>query len=207
MAEPTRPADTWNARFAGEAYVFGTEPNAFLKAETHRLKRGDYVLAVADGEGRNGVHLASLDLRVHAVDASSEAIAKSRRLAAERGVTLEWEQADLTTWTWPQARYDAVAAIFIQFAPPPLRARLFEAMKSALKPGGLILLEGYRPEQVDYRTGGPPTRENMYDETILRRAFADFEIVSLRAYDAEIHEGAGHRGMSALIDLIAHKPA
>jgi cyclopropane fatty-acyl-phospholipid synthase-like methyltransferase len=196
----------WDQRYAIENYLFGTAPNAFLKAHAALLKAGDRVLAVADGEGRNGVWLAQQGLRVHAIDASSVAIAKAKRLAQERGVTPAFEVADLETWVWPVSQYDAVVAIFIQFAGPDLRARLFDNMKRALRPGGLLLLQGYRPEQIAYRTGGPPCAENMYDEALLRAAFNDLEILELRSYDTVLAEGTAHRGMSALIDLVARKP-
>jgi hypothetical protein len=98
-----------------------------------------------------------------------------------------------------------VVAIFIQFADPALRATIFQRMKDALKPGGLILLAGYRPEQLDYRTGGPSQLENLYTAPMLRDAFSDTTILHLAEYDDEINEGAGHSGMSALIDLVARK--
>ena len=99
-----------------------------------------------------------------------------------------------------------VAAIFIQFAGPDLRRTLFEGMKAALKPGGLLLLEGYRPEQLAFATGGPRIVENLYTEAMLQAAFSDMDIVELVSRDAVIEEGAGHSGMSALIDLVARKP-
>jgi cyclopropane fatty-acyl-phospholipid synthase-like methyltransferase len=153
------------------------------------------------------VWLAQQGLSVLSVDGSSVAQAKAARLAEARGVSLELQQVDLADWDWPQGRFDLVAAIFIQFAGPELRTQIFENMKRALKPGGLILLEGYRPEQIAYGTGGPRTPENLYTKAMLQEAFSDFEILELAAYDAAIEEGAGHSGTSALIDLVARKPA
>lgn len=196
----------WDERYGGEDYLFGREPNAFLKREAHRLGEGGSVLAVADGEGRNGVFLAGLGLNVHAVDASSVALEKSARLAREAGVEIELEQADLADWSWPQDAYDHVVAIFIQFADPAMRARLFEGMKRSVKPGGLVLLQGYRPEQVDLGTGGPPHRDHMYTRDLLLAAFGDFDILHLEEHDTTIHEGRGHSGLSALIDLVARRP-
>jgi len=196
----------WDERYRGEGYLFGREPNAFLKREAFRFAKGGEVLAVADGEGRNGVFLAGLGLKVHAIDASSVALEKSARLAREAGVEIELEQADLADWFWPQDAYDYVVAIFIQFADPAMRTRFFEAMKRALKPGGLLLLHGYRPEQVELGTGGPPQRENMYTRDLLISAFGDLEILHLEEHDATIHEGHGHSGPSALIDLVARRP-
>lgn len=202
-----QPQSAWDTRYAGDNYLFGQAPNVFLAAQAGRLKRGWSALAVGDGEGRNGVWLVEQGLEVLSIDASAVAQEKARRLASSRGVYLDLELADLSTWTFPQSRFDLIAAIFIQFAGPELRTRLFKDMRRALKPGGLLLLEGYRPEQLEYRTGGPPNAENLYTETMLREAFDDMEILELKSYDAAIEEGVAHKGMSALVDLVARAPA
>lgn len=196
---------TWDERYAGDTYLFGTAPNVFLVRNRDRLPAHGTVLAVADGEGRNGVWLAERGLDVLAVDGSEVALAKNRRLAAERGVAMHYEHADLATWGFGCERFDVIVAIFIQFADPDFRSRLFASMCTALRPGGLLLLEGYRPEQLAYGTGGPPEARNMYTEPMLREAFAGLQIEHLESYDDELHEGR-HEGMSALIDLVARKP-
>lgn len=198
-------AGVWDERYAGEAYHFGTEPNAFLATQRDLLRPGMRCLAVADGEGRNGVWLAEQGVAVHAVDSSPVALEKARKLAVQRGVSVEFELADLAQWDCGVARYDMVVGIFIQFAPPGLREAIFERLKQCLKPGGLLLLHGYTPRQLGYKTGGPSQIENLYTESLLRDAFADMEILQLKEYDAVIHEGTGHDGMSALIDLVARK--
>ena len=204
MAEPDQAA-FWDERYAADEYLFGTTPNAFLAREVHRLTPGSRVLAVADGEGRNSVFLAQHGHRVVATDVSERALDKARALAERRGVQVEYQQADLAEWEWPAEAFDAVVGIFIQFAGPQLRADIFDGIHRSLKPGGLLLLEGYREEQLGYGTGGPPNSENLYTEDGLRRAFSTWEIELLDAYDAEIEEGIGHSGKSALIDLIARK--
>lgn len=200
------PMSPWDVRYAGDDYLFGEAPNAFLSAQAARLPTGGAALALADGEGRNGVWMAEQGLKVLSIDSSSVAQHKARRLAASRGVDLHLELVDLEAWPLPEGRFDVIAAIFIQFAAPALRATLFEAIKHALKPGGLLLLEGYRPEQLEYRTGGPPIAENLYTEPMLRAAFDDLEILELVSRDEVIREGVAHSGMSALIDLVARKP-
>ena len=198
---------SWDERYqAAEGYLFGEAPNVFLAAQKSRLPASGSALAVADGDGRNGVWMAEQGLDVLAVDGSSVALDKSRNLAAARGVTMRHERVDLFAWDFGHERFDVIAAIFIQFANPEQRTRMFRAMQDALKPGGLLLLEGYRPEQLDYGTGGPPDAENMYTEPMLREAFDGLAIEHLESYDAELHEGR-HEGMSALIDLVARKPA
>lgn len=200
------PIERWSERYQSDDYLFGKEPNAFLARQQGRFTSGMQVLSVADGEGRNGVWLAAQGLDVLAVDAIPRAIEKARNLAVERGVTLRHECADLLEWHWGCERFDAIVAIFIQFADPEQRARLFAGMQQALKPGGLLLLEGYRVEQLAYGTGGPKDVANLYSADMLREAFAELEILELSEYDAHIEEGSGHQGMSALVDLVAHKP-
>lgn len=195
----------WDERYARSGFLFGEAPNAFLKRQLHLLAPGMSVLAVADGEGRNGVWLAEQGLQVHAVDASRVALEKSRQLAARRGVSMHWEEADLQTWTWPQAAYDVVVAIFTQFVGPEGRARQFAGMRQALKAGGLLIMQGYTPHQLEYGTGGPPHAENMYTAALLRAAFGDWDVLHLAEHDDVIEEGTGHNGMSALVDLVARK--
>lgn len=199
--------DRWNERFSSEDYLFGTTPNAFLSRQRHLLHAGQTALAIADGEGRNGVWLAEQGLDVLSIDFSPVALQKARDLAASRGVNLRTQQADLESWAWEPERFDVVAAIFIQFARPDLRAAIFQGIKRTLTPGGLLLLQGYRPEQLGYGTGGPPHAENMYTAAMLRAAFAGLEILHLEEHDSVISEGRGHHGMSALVDLVARKPS
>jgi len=209
MSQNTKPDETefdrWQQRFAAPGYLFGTAPNAFLQAQAHLLRPGQSALAIADGEGRNGVFLAKQGLDVLSVDFSPVGQAKARALAKARGVTLRVEQADMTAWTWAPAAFDVVAAIFIQFATPPQRSGIFAGIKRTLKPGGLLLMQGYGLKQLDYKTGGPPDVTRLYTRALLEQAFGDFSALDIREHDSVIAEGAGHGGMSALIDLVARK--
>ena len=209
VGSPERDCDMsmWDERYATSEYVFGKEPSRFLIAHEKWLKPGERALAVADGEGRNGVWMADKGLDVHAVDGSANALQQARALARERGVEATFEQVDLLAWDWPEAAYDVVAGIFIQFAGPEDREKVFSGMKRAVRPGGVILLHGYTPKQIEYGTGGPPFVENLYTAELLREAFSGFEILELDAYEAVINEGRGHAGKSALIDMVARRPA
>lgn len=197
----------WSSRYreVGEDYLFGTAPTRFMERHAHYLTSGNSALSVADGEGRNSVWLAEQGLKVLALDISPVGIEKARKLAAGRGVTVDFILGDVFNWTWPEAAFDYVVAVFIQFAAPSERARLFADMARALKPGGLLLLHGYTPQQVVYKTGGPPSPEHMYTVPLLRDAFAGWEFLELREYEEHLEEGLGHRGRSALIDLVARK--
>ena len=197
----------WNSRFAADEYVFGTAPNAFLASQKALLKSGQRALAVADGEGRNGVWLAQQGLDVLSVDFSPVGLAKAKALADQAGVALRTQCVDLATWSWDGGPFDVVVGIFIQFADPALRAVIFQRMKDVLKPGGLILLTGYGPKQLDYKTGGPSKLEHLYTAAMLRAEFSDMTILHLAEHDDVVDEGVGHSGMSALVDLVARKTA
>jgi len=162
-------------------------------------------LALADGEGRNGVFLAELGLDVLPRLGVGPEVEKARRLAEARAIKLRAECVDVFAWDWPEGAFDLVAAIFIQFASPLERERIFTGIKKTLKPGGLLLLEGYRPKQLEYKTGGPSRPENLYTRDLLQQAFADFSSLDIREHDSEIAEGTHHVGLSALIDLVGCK--
>ena len=197
----------WNQRYDRPDYLFGTEPAAFLAREGGRLAPGSKVLSVADGEGRNGVWLAGQGHKVTAFDSSDVALDKAWALAKVQGVSVDFRYADILGWVWTPEAFDAVVGIFIQFLSPAERAVVFEGMKRTLEPGGILLLHGYAPRQIEYATGGPKVRENMYSLDLLREAFAGLEVLRAEDYDALIEEGSGHSGKSGLIDFIARKPA
>jgi SAM-dependent methyltransferase len=210
MSEPTPPsfadpAGTWNRRFGDEGYLFGTAPNSWLREHAKIWRPGQRILSVADGEGRNSVWLAGLGLVVDAFDVAEVGVAKARRLATTQGVAVNFAVSDCDAFPWPQDTYDGVAAIFVQFADPAMRERLFANINRCLKPGGALVLQGYTPKQLDYKTGGPPHASHMYTQSLLRDAFADLELAELREYEAELAEGSGHRGRSALIGLVARR--
>ncbi len=197
--------ERWEKRFSVPDYVFGTEPNAFLKSQAQMLPKSGTALAVADGEGRNGVWLAERGLDVLSIDWSPAALGKAQALARRRGVALRTVETDVIRWHWPVEQFDVVAAIFIQFLTPDERRHVFAAMRNALKPGGLLLIEGYRPEQLNYKTGGPSQVENLYTRALLEAEFGGLSALEITEHDSMTSEGTGHVGMAALIDLVGRK--
>lgn len=200
-----QPADTWNQRYGQDGFLFGTAPNAWLREVAHRLPASGRVLCVADGEGRNSVWLAQQGHQVDAFDIAEVGVAKARRFAAEQGVEVNFSVADCDSFGWRAAAYDAVVAIFVQFADPAQRARLFARMAESLRPGGVLVLQGYTPQQLEYKTGGPGVLSHLYTEALLREAFASLDIEVLRCYDEVLSEGSAHRGLSALVGMVARR--
>jgi SAM-dependent methyltransferase len=204
--------EIWSARYrdAGDDYLFGVAPNHFLAHRAELLRDGRTALSVADGEGRNSVWLAEQGLDVTAVEISPIGVAKAKKLAMGRGVRVNFEVADIMAADWPPPdktdAFDWVVAIFIQFVGPADRVRQIAALKRAVRPGGRILLHGYTPRQIEYKTGGPSAVENLYTQELLRELFADWQIEELVEYEEDVDEGRGHKGRSALIGLVARKP-
>lgn len=124
-------------------------------------------------------------------------------MAQERNVEVRFSVAASDTFSWPTAYYDGVVAIFVQFAEPAMRGRMFDQIINALKPGGTLLLLGYTPKQLEYGTGGPAVDSHLYTPQLLREAFSALNIRVLHEFEADIQEGKGHSGKSALIGLVA----
>ncbi|MDQ0457476.1 class I SAM-dependent methyltransferase [Rhizobium paknamense] len=194
----------WNSRFDTDDYVFGEAPNAFLRTHAPAPNRGR-ALCVADGEGRNGLWLAEQGWQVVSLDFSAVAQRKAEGLAIRRGVSIELVHADVHAWQYPVAAYDLVVDIFSQFSSPDQRARKWAAMKTALRPGGHLVVQGYTPEQLRHRTGGPGDPAQLYTREMLLSAFGEFEILKIVEEEVILDEGSGHSGPSAVIGLVARK--
>ena len=200
------PGFNWDSRFDTPEYVFGREPSGFVPKVIGLLPKGARVLLIADGEGRNSVGLAKAGFDVVAMEASKVGQDKARALAAEQGVAVDFRLAKVEDWDWAENEFDAVVGIFIQFASPALRSEMHKGIARTLKPGGLVMLHGYGPKQIEYNTGGPRVLENLYTLELLRGDFPGWEELLAEAYDQEIAEGVGHVGMSALVVVIAKMP-
>ena len=194
----------WNSRFSAEGYLFGESPNAYLADMTSHLKPGK-TLSLADGEGRNSVWLAKQGLDTEAFDFSPVGVQKARQLADKHGVKVNYHCSDWESFDWAAHRYDNVVGVFFQFVDSASRSALFAKMDQTLKPGGVLLIQGYGKDQLLYKTGGPGELDHLYDEELLLSAFPNYTVLDLKTYTAEVHEGAGHKGMSALVGFVGQK--
>lgn len=198
----------WQGRYAdADGHLFGEAPNRYLEAMAAHLPARGRALAVADGDGRNGVWLARQGLEVVSLDFSEVAQDKARALAARHGVSPEFVCADVHAWPYPQAAFDVVVEIFAQFSTPAERARKWDAMRRALRPGGVLIVQGYTPKQLEFGTGGPKSLDRLYTPAMLAEAFGDWQTLHQVEEEVEMDEGGAHVGMSAVIGLVARKPA
>lgn len=197
------PNAFWDERYRTDAYIYGEQPTPFLAAQRDRLRPGTTALVPGDGEGRNGVWLAEQGLDVTTVDASAEGVRKALELAARRGVAINAVQADLTAWNWPVAAFDLVASVYLHL-PPDHRPALHRRMAGALRPGGLLVVEAFRPEQVRFReaygsVGGPQPVDMLVTESMLREDFADLEVVTLASEETDHGNDGAHQGRAAVV--------
>lgn len=195
----------WNERYSEAGYAYGTEPSDFLVAERARLPARGEALALAEGEGRNAVWLAAQGLDVLAVDQSSVGLGKARALAAERGLTLRTQVADLATYDLGTACWDVIVSIWAH-TPPSIRKPLHRACVEALRPGGVFLLEAYTPAQIALGTGGPKDEAMLMTLVGLREELAGLVVEVGRETVRSVQEGKYHQGESAVVQVVARKP-
>jgi len=193
----------WDERYGREGYAFGKEPNDFLRASVGRIPLGK-VLCLADGEGRNGVYLAGLGHRVRSVDQSVVGLEKASQLAAECGVEIETIVADLAAFAIEENSWDGIVSIFCHL-PASVRRGLHEKVVQGLKPGGVFVLESYRPAQLEHGTGGPPVAELMVTLEELVADLEGLDLVHRCELEREVVEGAFHTGMAAVVQVIGVK--
>jgi len=193
----------WDNRYATPHFVYGETPNVFVAEMATRIPAGP-VLCLAEGEGRNAVHLASLGHRVTAVDQSESGLAKARRLAAARGVEIETVLADLGNFTIEPGVWSGIVATFAHL-PPPLRRRIHAQVVTGLRPGGVFILEAYTPAQLAFDTGGPKNPELLMTLAGLRDELAGLELLAGREIEREVIEGDGHTGRGAVVQILARR--
>jgi cyclopropane fatty-acyl-phospholipid synthase-like methyltransferase len=205
MSAFENPKARWEQRFATDEYIFGDQCNDYLLNQKAHLIQGQ-TLAVADGEGRNGVWLAQQGHEVRSFDFVESAVQKALKLADQRKVKLRADCCDWIDFEWSRQTYDNVVGIFFQFLGPQERTQMFEKMHLALKPGGTLLIQGYSKAQLQYNTGGPGKLDHLYDEDLMLESFKGYEVLDLRTYVQEIREGSAHCGVSGLIGFVGRKP-
>ena len=199
------PAMTdWDARYHEEGWAFGKEPNDFLREAADRLPASGRVLCLAEGQGRNAVWLAQHGHEVTAMDQSAAGLEGAKQLAAERGVTLTTVRADLAEFEIEPGAWQGIVSIFAH-VDGALRARVHARVERGLAPGGVFVLEAYRPEQIGRGTGGPPDDDRMVNLARLRRELPTLEFLVAREIDREVLEGHRHRGMSSVVQLVARR--
>lgn len=204
---PDRPSSDsafWNERFGRPEPLFGTHANPFVAATLAGLPPGASVVDLGGGGGRHAVHLARRGLDVTVVDFAGEGLQAARALAEAAGVSLRLVHADLTDWT-PDRTWDAALATFVQLLPEQ-RPRFWRLVHDVLRPGGRFAGVFFRPEQLTYASGGPPTEDRMIPAAEVRDAFRDNALLAVEEAVVTLDEGPHLRGPAAVLHVTYGRP-
>ncbi len=195
--------DFWNEKYANTDYAYGTEPNEFLASAVTKLKRGE-TLSLAEGEGRNAVWLAQQGFTVSSIEQSEKGVAKTLRLALQRGVIVMAERGELETFNIQPNSWDLVVSIYAH-TPQELRRKLHRQVVAGLKPGGVFILEAYTPAQIPNNTGGPKDASLMPTAELLRSELHGLVFDHLEEIERDVVEGSLHTGTAHVVQLVAHR--
>lgn len=194
----------WDERYGADGFYYGTEPNEFLRTHHAEIQRGGDVLCLGEGEGRNAVFLAQQGFRPVALDQSAVGLEKAQRLAVAKGVRIDTVVADLANYRIEPERWDGITSIWCHL-PAALRASVHAQVAVGLRIGGVFLLEAYTPAQLRHGTGGPRTADLLPTLAELRKELAGLELVHAAELEREVHEGGGHTGLSAVVQIVARR--
>ncbi|MBE0493423.1 MAG: class I SAM-dependent methyltransferase [Thiomicrospira sp.] len=194
----------WNQKFDREDYLYGTEPNDFLRAASQKLTPNSNILCIAEGEGRNAIFLAKLGHQVTAVDASEIGLNKAQQLAKQENVIIQTLVADLAEFDMGQSKWDAIIAIFCHL-PPTLRKQVHGNIVTALKSHGVFIAEAYSKKQLEHSTGGPKDLDLLMDLNEVKLELLGLDWSHATETQREILEGTGHTGIGEVIQLIGLK--
>ena len=207
----------WDERYAGTEFAFGEAPNDCLveqlAAHAPLARAGGSALpmtalALADGEGRNGVWLAEQGYAVTSIDVSPKGLDKATRLAQDRNVFIQTVLADLTAYDFGQQAWSVVASIFLHL-PPEKRREVNRRAVEALQPGGVFVFEGYGTDQLKYGTGGPKDLALLYELSALRADFDGLPVQLVHEFSGErlVQEGVRHTGLASVVQVTVRRYA
>jgi SAM-dependent methyltransferase len=195
--------DFWNEKFANTEYAYGTEPNEFLAASVAMLKPGA-ALSLAEGEGRNAVWLAQQGFTVSSIEQSEKGVAKTLRLALQRGVIVMAERGELETFHIQPNSWDLIVSVYAH-TPQELRRKLHRQVVAGLKPGGVFILEAYTPAQIPNNTGGPKDASLMPTAELLRSELNGLVFDHIAEVERDVVEGSLHTGTAQVVQVVAHR--
>ncbi len=202
------PPSFWDDRYGTDELAYGARASRLLMSYADKFAGGGSALVPACGQGRDAIFLAKSGLDVTGVDFSTLGLMKARKLAERFGAQVNWIEADLTQWDWPEAEYDVIANSFVHMQPEAL-AKFHDKCLAALKPGGLLFIEGFTPQQLDYQkshnSGGPQDADMLFTEQSLGLDRDSCDMLSLWKGVEHLEEGKYHTGPAALLRAVFSK--
>lgn len=194
----------WDEKFNKKEFIYGLEPNEFLKTKLSKFDQSSKILFPCEGEGRNSVFAAKLGFNVFAFDSSIIGKQKALNLAKQENVEVNYQLDDANNIEYPENDFDIIASIYAHF-PIDVRKSIHHKFIQWLKPGGIIIIEAFNPKQINLDSGGPKKLEMLYDTELLKNDFVSMEIQTLEETEAILNEGLLHKGKAELIRFVAKK--
>jgi 2-polyprenyl-3-methyl-5-hydroxy-6-metoxy-1,4-benzoquinol methylase len=195
--------DFWNSRYSEQQFVYGTEPNAFLKEQIDKLKPGK-ALFLGEGEGRNAVYAAKLRWQVDAIDFSFSAKDKALKLANENKVEIVYEVCDLNDYNFRLNHYDLIVMIFVHL-PTELRKSVFKNSIMSLKQNGKMIVEAFNKKQINNTSGGPRSADLLYSKNDLLDLVKGMKTLLIESKVVELNEGKYHKGRADVVRYVGVK--
>ncbi len=196
-------AGFWDERYSSDKFIYGTEPNKFLKYILKKITPGK-ILFLGEGEGRNAVYAAKLGWNVDAVDFSHNARNKALKLAKLNEVKINYKINDLEKYKPKTDYYDAAVIIYLHLN-QTLSADVFSKVKNSLKPNGQLILEVFEKEQIKNNSGGPKNVDALYSLQEIRKYFEEIAFITLKKHKIILNESEFHKGNAAVIQGLGKK--
>jgi len=194
----------WNQRYGAAQFAYGVEPNKFYKEQINRLKPGK-VLFPGEGEGRNAVYAATLGWDVTAFDSAENGKIKADMLADLNEVKIDYIVDDAADVKLRSNYFDCIVFVFVHL-PVEERQLFHRKMLSKLKPGGLVIFEGFAKKQFEFNTGGPRNLEMLFSKEEIWEDFSSqMQELNIQELEVKIDEGEFHQGISQVIRFVARK--
>lgn len=191
----------WDNSFSDKDYVYGEEPNEFIKEMSTRISEHTKVACFAEGEGRNAIYIAKQGHDVTAFDQSIVGLNKTKALAEKNGVFVETVERDLTKDKVIKEQFDAAILVF-GHVPKQDQEFFIKNVMESVKPGGLVMFEVYSEAQIDYNTGGPGAMDRLYNPQDILRWISDYKCLHFYYGEAERHEGKRHSGKCHVVQVV-----
>lgn len=196
--------EKWDSRFSEEGYVYGTTENEFIKKMSEQIPNQSKIGCFAEGEGRNAVYLATLGHNVTTYDQSTVGLEKAATFAKQHQVNIETVAMDLTKEKAESDQYDAAIMVF-GHVPKQDQNFLIENIIQSVKSGGHIIIEVYSENQIDYKSGGPPTVDHLYNPTDILSWIKPYKCIHFYYGEAVRNEGSRHTGLGHVIQTVIQK--
>src|SRR6056297_2053258 len=188
----------WDERYNRSEYIYGTEPNLFLKDFIEKNKPGRLLLP-GDGEGRNSVYAAKSGWQVTAFDSRKVAKTKALKLARQMNVSIQYDVCSVMNFD-TEHKFDLISLIYLHLE-PNIRKSFHKKLVEHLNEEGHILLEVFSKEQIYHSTGGPKNPDMLYSIDELKDDFDGMNIKFLEKTTTYLSEGTHHNGQANVIRL------